>query len=227
MSAIFTSPYLKLVNEKDTWSYRYLDGRGQVLATVVQVAGPAPPQGWFRRNFSSGDKYTQPRIVLRVDAPGGPLFFVDRADMPQSSAMRYVHPAPCAVVAPDGRVLGRIIYDTRSQALGRLADGGIRDKFHLLDDQNRPLCTVLWERLEQRQSYSDAAGVQSHWSGGRYCDFTDARGAGVGRYDRGEGRYDEGDLTIACQLPQPLHSLVGAAPIGMALLRAGVYGDMG
>lgn len=223
MTDVLTASYLKIASQNDSWGYRYLDGSGQVLATVVQVVGAEPPKGFFARHLST-NSHNLSRIVLRVDGPAGPLFFLDRAGVAHATSVQ----PPCAVVAPDGRVLGRVVHVTA--AFGQSLLAGMRDRavhgreigrlkqiyqqsYQLLDDQNRPLGKAVWEEVKMYARSSDF-GSDLRSKGGNHCLFTDTQGVTIARYEA------DGDLEVTYQLPHPLRTLVIAAPIAMALMTA-------
>ncbi|MBX6766069.1 MAG: hypothetical protein IRY90_02755 [Actinomadura rubrobrunea] len=179
---------------------------GALLVNVTQVVGPQPKRG-LKRFFSASPDRS--RAVVRADAPDGtPLFFVDRAEGQEMSALE----PPCAVVAPDGRLIGRVVHNAAAFAQSflegmRAVPGGrstVQQAHRLLDAQDQPLCDVTWEPVQ-------SGGHLETFIGGNHCVYTDANGTQLARFEGGV-------LRLAFQFPEPLRTLLIASPLAFALM---------
>lgn len=216
MSDLFNSPVLLIEQPSRQLNYQITDPQGAALAYVTQVAGNRPKTG-LAGLFADPDTS---RVAVQVARPDGtPLFFVDRA------AGRYMMSgfmqAPCAVVAPDGRLIGHLDPNTAELAQGRLTGdnrlaGGYVPKHRLLDAEQRPLCRIAWE-----PSRAWEGATETHWEGGRYAVFIDMNGTQIAHLDisASDRTTDRFTLQIGYQLPDPLRTLVIAAPLAMDLMR--------
>ncbi|MFC6019843.1 hypothetical protein ACFP2T_27020 [Plantactinospora solaniradicis] len=213
MSDLFNSPVLTVEQPSADLLYQITDSKERVLASVSQVVGAEPRRG-LGRLFSS-DPYTS-RVVVRVARQDGtPLFFVDRAERQQQLPV----PPPCAIVAPDGQIIGRFEYDTRAWAQSWL-DGrsdflGGQSSFvqsqQLFDRHHRPLCAMTWEKTQ-------VGGNLEGPVGGRHCTYADMNGVSIARLDdESTSSNTRFTLQLQYQLPEPLRTLVIATPVALGL----------
>lgn len=220
MADLFNSPVLLIEQPSSQLNYQITDPQGAPLAHVTQVAGNLPKSG-FAQFFS--DAPDRSRAVVRVDRPDGtPLFFVDRADGGPVS----VQQPPCAVVAPDGQLIGRVEHNTAEFAQSLLQGGALGRRggtFHqahqLLDAQQQPLCRITWEDVERRPLPSGFE-QSSRSAGGRFAVYTDMNGTQVARMDTldSDGAADRFSLQLNFQLPEPMRTLVIASPLALDLM---------
>src|SRR6476469_4242850 len=108
MNALFTASELHFDQPSAQLTYQITAPTGAALGYAGQVFGDRPPEGpvaslgRMRKDLS--------RAVVRVTgADGTPLLFIDRAEGDPNAFRR----PPCAVVAPDGRLHGRVVHDHR------------------------------------------------------------------------------------------------------------------
>lgn len=202
MPDLFHTPVLEIEGPSSQRDFRLMDAQGTVLATAAQVG--TPPKNALQRFLRSGDTS---RVVLQVTAPDGvPLFFADRPAYQPS----IVKP-PCAIVAPEGSLIGRVEHDTAGYAR-HLLDSGFGEVVHvfkLMDASGRQLASATYEGITRRQGAVDQYAV-----GGRYCVYTDMNGTEIGRLDVGK----RSTLRLPYLLPDPLRLLVIASPLAFGLL---------
>ncbi|HEV7935728.1 MAG TPA: hypothetical protein VGP70_25865 [Actinomadura sp.] len=206
MTDLFNSPVLKVEQPSPELNYQITDPQGTLLAYGTQVMGNRPKTG-LGRFFSTGSDRS--RVVVQVSRPdGAPLFFVDRAEGQPSSALQ----PPCAIVTPDGQLIGRVEHNTAAFAASFLqADGmGITQAHRLVDAQGRPMCDITGEAIRV-----SGLSTERNLRGGRYSIFTDLQGTEIARVDGGADPYT---LQINYQLPEPLRTLVIAAPLALDLM---------
>lgn len=224
MSDLFSSPVLLMVQPSNQLNYQITDPQGAALAHVTQVAGNHPKKGFARFAASLAAEQDRSRVVVQVAQPdGAPLFFVDRAARPPG-----VWQAPCAVAAPDGQLIGHVEHDAAEVARTRLSGGGFQQLYRLLDAAQQPLCRIVWEqiRVETRvynrhmDTFLDNDDISPRLAGGRFAMFTDMNGVQIAHLDISESgvKTDRFTLQIGYQLPEPLRTLVIAAPLAMDLM---------
>jgi hypothetical protein len=224
MPDLFNSPVLLMEQPSAQLDYKITDPQGVPLAYVTQVAGDRPKTG-IAGLFADP---VRSRVAVQVAGPdGSPLFFVDRADQ----TPRAMHP-PCAVVAPDGQLIGHVDEDMPAKMArmartgGRVAVGGPKgtemydQTRRLLDAQQQPLCQIAWEPTKTRTMSSDAVNPSYYREGGRYAVFMDMNGTQIAYLDisASNRKSDRFTLQIGYQLPEPLRTLVIAAPLAMDLM---------
>jgi hypothetical protein len=227
---LFDSPVVLIEQPSPHLDYRIADPHGTPLANVTQVVGE---QKSALQRFFGND--TMSRVVVQVASPdGAPLFYVDRAAGQQSA----IQP-PCAVVAPDGSLIGRVEHNTAAFAQSFLAAGGrgMTQAYRLVDAQSRPLCDITAEpvSIRRRPQYypyfgADAMGApyRPDWRhtghpyavGGRFHVYTDMNGVQIAHVDTSESSTvaDRFALQIGYRLPDPLRVLVIASPIAIDLM---------
>jgi hypothetical protein len=186
----------------------------------------------LQRFFGSDD---MSRVVVQVaGSDGAPLFYVDRAAGQQSA----IQP-PCAIVAPDGSLIGRVEHNTAAFAQSFLAAGGrgMTQAYRLVDAQNRLLCDVTAEpvAIRQRRTYYNGGGVADIGSpyqpghpyvgdpyavGGRFYVYTAMNAVQIAHVDTSESGTvtDRFTLQIGYRLPDPLRVLVIASPVAIDLM---------
>jgi hypothetical protein len=226
MTDLFNSPVLLIEQPNSTVNYQITDPHGAVLAHAGRVG--SEEKGWFRRTFAGDD---MSRLVVQVAGPdGAPLFFLDRSPGRPHSVLQ----PPCAIVAPDGQLIGRVEHN--SAALGRsyLQSGGhgIQQAYRLFDAGGQPLGDVMVEplvvqyRRTMNYDFSDNDGVGDHDDveprsvGGRYAVYTDMNGLQIATVDLSDSGpvADRFILQIGYRLPDPLRVLVIASPIAIDLM---------
>jgi hypothetical protein len=212
MSDLFNSPVLLIEQPSKELNYQITDQQGTALAYASQVAGNRPKTGFAAFAATLAAEQDRSRVVVQVARPDGtPLFFVDRA-----AATPGIKP-PCAVVAPDGQLIGSVQYENAEVARNRLASRGTNQHlYQLLDAEQRPLCRIEWEpmRLVGRSS------EETHWEGGRYASFIDMNRTQIAYLDISASgvKTDRFALQLGFQFPEPLRTLVIAAPLSMDLI---------
>jgi hypothetical protein len=219
MTDLFNSPVLLIEQPSKQLNYQITDPQGAALAYVTQVAGNQPKTG-FAGAFADPDRS---RVVAQVARPDGtPLFFVDRAA--SRHLVGYLQ-APCAVVTPDGQLIGIVEHDLagrrRSTQAGGTIVAGVKyfQKYRLLDNVQQPLCQIMWEEVVTWQGGGDSF-TTTHSEGGRYAIFVDMNGTQIAHLDTSASnrKADRFTLQIGYQLPEPLRTLVIAAPLAMDLM---------
>jgi hypothetical protein len=210
---LFNTPVLVVEQPSPQLAYRFVDPQGALLATADQVGGQK--KSALQRFFSTGDRS---RIVVQVSRPdGAPLFFVDRGE--QQHAPSGVMQAPCALVAPDGTLIGHVEHNRQValQSWGEAGGMGHQQAYRLLDAQGRPLCDVAWEpvRIVTRGSTADPHGV-----GGRFAIYYDMNRVQIARLDADASGIvsERSSLQLQYRLPDPLRVLVIASPIAIDLM---------
>ncbi|MEU5876566.1 hypothetical protein [Spirillospora sp. NPDC047279] len=231
MGDIHHSPVLLVDQPKDENTYVITDPEGGPLGHGGRVMGEQPKKSWLKRHFE--EPQALGRAVVRVDRPDGtPLFFADRAAA--SGDPTDLQGPPCAVVSPDGQLIGRFEYNLQSTAQsflegvrGPLAGGGgsYTEAHRLFDANGQQLCDVLWEEVEygtvrvSRFNYEELERPR----GGRFCTFYDMNRTALARLDSHQPAWsskDRYELELNYQLPEPLRTLILAAPIALDLLRS-------
>jgi hypothetical protein len=203
MADLFNSPMLLIEQPNKKLNYQIFDPQGTPLAQAGQVAGE--DKGGFARFFGNDD---MSRVVLQVSAPGGaPLFYLDRA---QGMAQSAVQP-PCAVVAPDRSLIGRVEHNTAAFAQSRLATGGQggQQAYRIVDTGGQPLCDIVAEpefvQMRRERTLGYGTDQSDDRFGNQYGDrfgnqFENQSGFQFGDQDSGfhggfsiggEGRYDD------------------------------------
>ncbi|MFI0450877.1 hypothetical protein [Actinomadura sp. 6N118] len=231
MGDIYNSPVLLVDQPKDENTYVITDPDGGPLGHGTRVMGEQPKKSWLRRNIEGPQ--AMGRAVVRVDRPDGtPLFFADRAAT--SNDPTDLQGPPCAVVAPDGQLIGRFEFNLQSTAesylegvRGPLAGGGgsVTESHRVFDAAGELVCDVVWEELQygtarvSRFRYEDLERPL----GGRFCTFYDMNRTALARLDSHQPTWsnkDRYELELSYQLPEPLRTLILAAPIALDLLRS-------
>lgn len=216
MSDLFNSPVLQIEQpSKKQLNYQITDPQGAALASVTQVAGDRPKTGFAGFAASLAGEQDRSRVVVQVARPDGPpLFFVDRA----ARVSGLLQP-PCAVVAPDGRLIGSVEHNAAEVARNRLSSRGNQQFYRLLDAEQRPLCQIEWERVSVR-AYQSNDQTTTEFVGGRYAVFTDMKEVQLAHLDisASDWKTDRFTLQLGFQLPEPLRTLVIAAPLAMDLV---------
>jgi hypothetical protein len=208
MTDLFNSPVLRIERSSSELNFQITDPQGRLLAYSTQVAGNRPKTGFRRFSSFFPDTF---RVVVQVSgSDGSPLFFLDKADGQPSSAVQ----PPCAIVTPDSELIGRAEHNTAAFAVSFLESGGrgYTPAHRLVDAQSEPLCDITGEPI--RISTIDPG--QPSFVGGGYSVFTDMQGTEIARGNRGTNPYT---LQIHFQLPEPLRTLVIAAPIALSLMQ--------
>lgn len=201
MTDLFQSPVVVVDPDLPRGHCRFTDEAGATLGMAVQVVGPRRAEGlagWAASVGTSG--IGKERKVLRVDRPdGGPVLFVDRAEM-----LPGVPVAPAAIVAPDGRVIGRVQH--------RLIPPNV-NAYGLLDPYGRLLCEATADPLEIfGRGRETGAGIR----GGRELVYRDAAGTEFARREPVDRNKDR--LTLHWRQPEPLHTLIVASTLAVAMM---------
>lgn len=207
---LFSSAELHIEQPNAQLYYELADAAGNVLARATQVGGVR--KSAFQRFFSSSDKS---RVVLQVaDTAGVPLFVLDRAEVVPGAGARQ---PPCAVVAPDGTLIGRVEHDV--QAMHRSAPE-VTYAYRLVDAAGRVLCDVVREPVRIGMTVDNETG-------GRYAVYTDTNGVEIAHLETGNTKVlaDRSTLRLLYQLPDPLRTLVVAYPIAWDLMHSALYGN--
>ncbi|GAA2615556.1 hypothetical protein SMC26_25045 [Actinomadura fulvescens] len=229
MTDLYNSPALRVEQPEDENGYVITDPEGGLLGRGTRVMGEQPKKSWLRRNFEGPQALA--RAVVRVEGPdGAPLFFADRAA--ESNDPTDFQGPPCAVVAPDGTLVGRFEFNLQVMASslqegrsGLPGGGGTYTDAHRIFDANGQLiCDVVWEEttygaVQTRFIYEDLERPM----GGRFCTFYDRDRTALARLDSHTPTWsnkDRYDLQINYRLPEPLRTLILAAPIALDLLRS-------
>ena len=204
MPDLFSTPVLVIEGSSSLPDFQVTDPQGTVLARATQVVGPQPKNA-IQRFLKSGDTS---RVVLQVSSPDGtPLFFADRPAY-RPSAIR----PPCAIVAPDGSLIGRVEHDAAELGRSFLAGGGTGavTAFKLLDASGHPLGRADFEAVSMRQGIDHRPIAV----GGRYCVYRDMNGVEIAHMDADR----RSTLQLPYSLPDPLRLLVIASPLAFALM---------
>jgi hypothetical protein len=213
---LLDSPVLQIEQQSSQMEYQIGDESGRLIGRANQLAGPKPRKGLLAM-FGSG--VNDARVVIQVGEPDGtPVFFVDR----QNELV--------AIVAPDGNVIGRFVYDAVGVAQRAAPDGMASAAAHmagmirgstapalihrLVDDQDRPLCQLDWT-LEPVGSYENRRWVPVG------CTCSDMQGQRIAQMDVREATFkDRYTLRLHYQLPEPMRTLVIASPLAFDLTRS-------
>ncbi|XVQ14252.1 hypothetical protein ACQP1W_17420 [Spirillospora sp. CA-255316] len=204
MTSLSTASVLQIEQLSSQLEYRIADEAGQDIGRAVQVAGPTPRKGLLGIYGSGlGDA----RVVLEVGGPdGAPMFYVDRKGG-----------SPVAIVAADGAVIGRFVYDVAATARSMLSGSrfgfpGAALAHRLWDARDRPVGEIDWE-------------VKGNGSGrvlealGGVC--TDMDGGEVAKVEVREKTFkDRYTLRFLSDPPEPLRTLVVAMPLALDLTRS-------
>ncbi|HEY1177576.1 MAG TPA: hypothetical protein VGF17_15570 [Phytomonospora sp.] len=216
MPGIYDTPQMKVSQPDNSVDFSYTDEHGGLLAKAVQIIGPPPRKG-ISKFFEPGDFVgDRPHVALRVDdAAGTPMFYLDRQPGQVSVAQ-----IPVTVQAANGMVYGRVEHNTakyiQSVAPSMMTapiTGWVAgaQSHRLVDAHGTPVCEVAWEEFAAR-----AEGGRTH--GASQVAFLDAKGVMVAEYG------DEGILRLLYQLPEPMRTLILAAPVALTLMALGTDG---
>lgn len=210
MTDLRSSPVLRIEQQSSQLEYVLADDDEQVVGRASQVAGRTPRKGLLGMVLGSG--LGGARVVVQVcGADGVPLFYVDHQDG-----------APTAVVAVDGGVIGRLVYDrlgvAQEMSAGGVAAGTMRMAFgrpvlrHRLEDPgNRVLCELVW-------TFRPRGDVDDRQWNPKACDYVDPHGTHIAHADVHPATFrDRYVLRLAYQLPEPLRTLVVASPLAYDL----------
>jgi hypothetical protein len=214
--SLLDSSVLQIEQQSSQLEYEISDEAGRLIGRAGQVAGPKPRKGLLAM-FGSGVK--DARVVIQVgDLNGTPVFFVDRkGDL-------------VAIVAPDGNLIGRFVYDLVGVAQRTAPDGIASGAAHmagvvlgstapalthrLLDAGDRPLCQLDWT-LKPVGTYEDRRWVPVG------CTCSDMHGQQVAQLDVREATFkDRYILRLLDQVPEPMRTLVVASPLAFDLTRS-------
>jgi hypothetical protein len=217
MVSLFDFPVLRIEQQSSQLEYEISNESGQLIGRAMQVAGPKPRKGLLAM-FGSG--LDDARVVVQVvGLDGAPLFYVDHQDG-----------APVAIVAPDGKVIGRFVYDVVGVAQ-RIAPTGLASgaanmagmafgftpppmTHRLVDAHDRPLCQLDWT-LQRRGHGEDLRWVVVG------CTCTDMRGRQIAQMEVQAATFkDRYILRLHYQLPEPVRTLVIASPLAFDLTQS-------
>ncbi|WP_329519272.1 hypothetical protein [Spirillospora sp. NBC_01491] len=206
MAGLYDAPIWTMDEPAGHRAYVITGPQGELLARAVRVpTGRPEPRGGGALPYADPHAAVdESRVLVRVEGPDEtPLFFVDRAGNPMTELTRP------AVLAPDGSRIGHMATrPVGAKSLFKAFSSGGRTTTERVvhDGYDQVVCTV-----------TGGAGAQ-----GQDCTVTDAQGTEVALIEirRSATSQKRRSLTLKqryAQLPEPLRTLVIAAPLALEL----------
>lgn len=196
MSALLGASKIRF-QDNSRRSYAYVDGSGELLASVAQVAG-GQPRGRLARAFAAQRDYSP--VFLHVTSPDGDLIFsIERPSKDRGDGT--ILPI---VRTHDGHFVGRVVSNDRTEGGPGGSTRTKQRRWQLLGADGAVLCDVVPNLVSEVYGFGSLMGKNR-------IKYSDPSGTLIARSD---GKWIEFEREV----PENLRTLVVASPVAFDLL---------